>query len=122
MNKQYASIGSDNDLATNKQRVIIWTKDGVVYLRTCESLGLDESNFWFTNIMAIILLHRQLKPEESLRCRHNGRDIVSNHQPHDCLLNHLFKAQIKENIKTPRHWPLCGEFTCDRWIPRTKGQ
>ena len=31
-------------------------------------------------------------------------------------------AQIKENIKAPRHWPLCGEFTGDRWIPRTKDQ
>ena len=30
--------------------------------------------------------------------------------------------QIKENIKAPRHWPLCWEFTGDRWIPRTKGQ
>ena len=27
-----------------------------------------------------------------------------------------------ENIKTPRHWPLCGEFTGERWIPRTNGQ
>ena len=26
------------------------------------------------------------------------------------------------NIKAPRHWPLCGEFTGDRWILRTKGQ
>ena len=25
---------------------------------------------------------------------------------------------IQENIKAPRHWPLCGEFTGDRWIPR----
>ena len=32
------------------------------------------------------------------------------------------QVQIKENIKAPRHWPLCGEFTADRWIPRTKGQ
>ena len=32
------------------------------------------------------------------------------------------QAQIKENIKAPRHWPLCGEVTGDRWIPRTKGQ
>ena len=24
--------------------------------------------------------------------------------------------------KAPRYWPLCGEFTGDRWIPRTKGQ
>ena len=31
------------------------------------------------------------------------------------------RAQIKENIKALRHWPLTGEFTGDRWIPRTKG-
>ena len=29
----------------------------------------------------------------------------------------LSQTQIKENIKAPRHWPLCGEFTGDRWIP-----
>ena len=23
----------------------------------------------------------------------------------------LIRAQIKVNIKAPRHWPLCGEFT-----------
>ena len=34
----------------------------------------------------------------------------------------FIQAQIKENIKAPRHWPLCGEFTGDRWIPRTNGQ
>ena len=27
----------------------------------------------------------------------------------------FIRAQIKENIKAPRHWPLCGEFTGDRW-------
>ena len=27
-----------------------------------------------------------------------------------------------QNIEAPRHWPLCGEFTSHRWIPRTKGQ
>ena len=26
----------------------------------------------------------------------------------------------KKSIKAPRHWPLWGEFTGDRWIPRTK--
>ena len=59
---------------------------------------------------------------KSLQWRHNERDGVSNHQPHDCLLNRLFKAQIIENIKAPRHCPWCGKFTGDRWIPRTKGQ
>ena len=28
------------------------------------------------------------------------------------------RAQIKENTKAPRHWPLLGEFPGDRWIPR----
>ena len=34
----------------------------------------------------------------------------------------FIQAQIKENIKAPRHWLLGGEFTGDRWIPRTNGQ
>ena len=34
----------------------------------------------------------------------------------------FIQAQIMENIKALRHWPLWGEFTGDRWIPRTKGQ
>ena len=34
----------------------------------------------------------------------------------------FIQAQIKENTKAPRHGPLYGEFTGDRWIPRTKGQ
>ena len=32
----------------------------------------------------------------------------------------FIQAQIKENIKAPRHWPLWGEFTGHRWIPRTQ--
>ena len=34
----------------------------------------------------------------------------------------LVQVQIKENIKAVRLLPLWGEFTGDRWIPRTKGQ
>ena len=34
----------------------------------------------------------------------------------------LYSAQIKVNINAPRHWPLCGELTGDRLIPRTNGQ
>ena len=32
----------------------------------------------------------------------------------------FIQAQMKENIKAPRHWPLCAEFTGDRWIPLHK--
>ena len=31
----------------------------------------------------------------TLQSRHNGRDNVSNHQPHDCLLNRLFRRTRK---------------------------
>ena len=34
----------------------------------------------------------------------------------------FIRAQIKENSKAPRHWPLCGEFIGDQWIPRINGQ
>ena len=57
---------------------------------------------------------------QSLRWRHNERDGVSNHQPHDCLLNRLFKAHIKEASK-PRNTAFCvgnspvtGEFPAQR--------
>ena len=31
----------------------------------------------------------------TLQWRHNGRGGVSNHQPHDCLLNRLFRCRSK---------------------------
>ena len=34
----------------------------------------------------------------------------------------VYSRSKKENIRAPRHWPLWGEFTGDRWISRTKGQ
>ena len=50
----------------------------------------------------------------SQQWHHKERDVVSNHQPNDCLL--------KENIKTPRHRPLWWESTGHQWIPLTKGE
>ena len=29
----------------------------------------------------------------------------------------VYSGAVKENIKAPCHWPLCREFTGDRWIP-----
>ena len=34
-----------------------------------------------------------------LQWRHNGPDSVSNHQPHDCLLNRLFRRRSKKTSK-----------------------
>ena len=55
-----------------------------------------------------------------LHWRHNGRNGVSNHQPHDCLLNGLFRQRSKKTSKL-RLNGLCegnsqgtGEFPAQR--------
>ena len=55
----------------------------------------------------------------ALQWRHNGHDSVSNHQPHDCLLNRLFRRKSKKTSKLrvtglcavnslgiPHKWPV----------------
>ena len=42
----------------------------------------------------------------SSRWRHNGRDSVSNHQPHDCLFNGLLRRRSKKTSKL-RFTGLC---------------
>ena len=39
------------------------------------------------------------KAQNALQLRHNGRDSISNHQPHDCLLNRLFRRRSKKTSK-----------------------
>ena len=34
----------------------------------------------------------------------------------------VYSGADQRTINASRHWPLCGEFTEDRWIPRTNGQ
>ena len=51
----------------------------------------------------------------SLRWRHNGCDSISNHQPHHCLLNRLFRRRSKKTSKL-RVTGLCVEYS------RTNGQ
>ena len=71
--------------------------------------------------LCLLILIFWLHALSALQWHHNERNGISNQQLHYCLLNHLFKAQIKEN-KALCHWPLWGEFTGDQWIPCTKGQ
>ena len=47
---------------------------------------------WFQYVASIHL-------SKSLRWRYNGRDSVSNHQPHHCLLNRLFRRRSKKTSK-----------------------
>ena len=66
-----------------------------------------------------INIKREAWDDIPLQWRHNVR-LKS---PASRLFTQSFiQAQINENIKAPRYWPLCGEFTGNRWIPHTKGQ
>ena len=57
---------------------------------------------------------------QSLQWRHNGPDDVSNHQPHDCLLNRLFRHRPKKTSKLrvtglcAGNSPVTGEFPAQR--------
>ena len=55
-----------------------------------------------------------------LQWRHNGRDVVSNHQPHDCLVNRSFLRRSKKISKLrvtdlcSGNSPVTGKFPVQR--------
>ena len=104
------SIASGNGLTQNRRQAITWRNVDVRTLTyTCLTGFL-----WRNIVIAIIIICVCM-----LQWRHNGRDSVSNHQPHDCLLNRLFRRRSKKASKL-RDTGLCaGNY---RWIPRTNGQ
>ena len=71
------------------------------------------SKGWYRIIEMVIwvfcLVSFQTNYVISLQWHDNGRDSVSNHQPHDCFLNSLFRRRSKKTSKL-------------LWIRLTKGQ
>ena len=60
-----------------------------------------------------IYIHIYMKVDV-LQWRHNARDGVQNHQPHDCLLNRLFRHRWKKKSKL-RVTGLCDRCHWLRW-------
>ena len=60
--------------------------------------------------------HRETQLKLSLRWRHNEHDGISNHQPHDCLLNRLSKKTSKLRVTglCDGNWPVTGDFPAQR--------
>ena len=56
--------------------------------------------------MWLLLRTHAINSLPTLQWRHNGRDGVSNHQPHDSLLNCLYRRRSKKTSK-PRVTGLC---------------
>ena len=44
-------------------------------------------------------INNVIQRDSTLQWRHNGRDSVSNHQPHDCLHNRLSRCRSKKTSK-----------------------
>ena len=67
------------------------------YVKTCMRISLPPLSLSHARALSIYL--NVWLPMYSLRWRHNGRDSVSDHQPHHCLLNHLFRYRSKKTSK-----------------------
>ena len=52
--------------------------------------------------------HETTSGRPSLQWRHNDHDSVSNHQPHGCLLNRLFRRRSKKTSKLRVTGPCVG--------------
>ena len=92
-----------------------------MHLRQCDLLkGVNSgtylthntnSNTWYLVFAAYIT---------TLQWRHNERDGVSNHQPHYCILNRLFRRKSKKTSKLrvtglcAGNSPVTGEFPAQR--------
>ena len=91
-------------VVTNK-----WSQGGPLWpvLRVSLYIFHEEEMLWETSA-------------PSLRWRHNENDGVSNHQPHDCLLNHLSKRRSKKTSKlrvtglSAGNSPVTGEFPAQK--------
>ena len=85
-----------------------------VIRKTWKWLILTFRSAWFlmTTQYRQVPGHLQAQP---LRWRHNGHNSVSNHQPHDCLLNSLFRRRSKKTskLRVTEHWAVNSPGTGD---------
>ena len=85
------------------------------------NISLDHS--WYSPIGLWTYTHQAStalwRDQKSLQWCHNERDGVSNHQPHDCLLNGLCRRRSKKTSKLRvtglcENSPVTGEFPAQR--------
>ena len=102
--------------------IVNWVKC-VVWSSSRRSIYVMEENAIPNGLDEIVillfisgLLQLHVSWSMSLQWRQNGHNSVSHHQPHDCLLNRLFRCRSKKTLK------LRVTGLCAQWIPRTHGQ
>ena len=90
-------------------------------------LNLNHSLMWIVWVAPVPLIIFQSNSTFDEKLQYHYKDVLmgaiaSQITSLTMLTQPIIQTQIKENIKASHDWPLCGEFTGDRWIPRTNGQ
>ena len=67
--------------------------------KSSETYGLQGKELYIPTVVVDISSEHYRSIIISLKWRHNGRDSVPNHQPHDCFLNRLFRHISRETSK-----------------------
>ena len=78
----------------------------IIFIKICYLNGVDKDDH-------IAFRFHHCRP---LRWRHNGRDGVSHHQPHDCFLNRSFRRRSKKTalafVRGIHRWPVNFPLKC----------
>ena len=64
-----------------------------MYFRSRHFIFVNGTGTNFCDVWFLLKINWRPLP---LQWRHNGHDGISNHQPHDCLLNRLFRRRSKK--------------------------
>ena len=117
--------GSDNGLPSRRNQAMICTSAGIMLFgplgTNFSEISIEMYTFLFKKMflkmssvklwpfcLRLNVLMWEVFPyhaitarvaSKTLQWRHNGRDSVSNHQPHDCLLNLLFRRRPKKTSR-----------------------
>ena len=98
-----------------------WYLEGEGICWSGHSSHLYERTLVWSEDCHVIEHQISIRPYGSYHCSDVIIGIIAS--PASRLFTQPFiEAQIIENIKALRQWPLCREFTDDRWIPYTNGQ
>ena len=111
-----ASTGVLGKIKNNIEEVKIKPKNDMMHKDMYNFICQNTKKLRYTFLYISMILLLSVLPSGTLHWRYNGRDGVSNHQPHHRLLNHLFRRRSKITSKRlctglwAGNSPAIGEF------------
>ena len=135
LNNEIKEAASWNDLfhwnliiVPVKQFWVVWVNTSIGFTKVCSyhkkgklhwvyilwniPWGTRSRQVWHHDYISIISYAVDADTDKGVICKQYLSTMTSR-----LFTQPFIWAQIKENIKAPRHWPLCGEFTGDRPYP-----